>query len=198
MKTNINIIIPTTVRVCLGIAIMMVVFSCGYNEKPVDTKKLAEEQNANTLDDRELLKDAGFLVKAAELNLEEIHLGQLAQESGSLPEVRELGRILEEDHERMQSDLMVLAGSKSVTIPMSPTDKAKEAYKKLTIATGKEFDKEYCTMIVKGHKEAISLFEKAVEKTHDQEVKDWASSRLLDLNEHLEHAARCKEKCEKM
>lgn len=61
-----------------------------------------------------------------------------------------------------------------------------------------EFNNEYCEMMVKGHKDAIALFEKASTECSDQEVRDWALSTLPALRTHLDHAISCEKTCEKM
>ena len=61
-----------------------------------------------------------------------------------------------------------------------------------------DFDKEYCDMMVKGHKDAIDMFEKAVNECEDSDIKSWASSMLPGLRTHLEHAMTCDDKMKKM
>src|SRR5688572_32420960 len=47
-------------------------------------------------------------------------------------------------------------------------------------------DKEYCDMMVKGHKEAINAFENAASNAYDADIKAWASSMLPSLRTHLD------------
>jgi hypothetical protein len=49
----------------------LVIASCGFDQKPKDTKVVAEEQNDEKFDSNKQEKDAQFLVNAAEINLEE-------------------------------------------------------------------------------------------------------------------------------
>ena len=169
--------------------------SCANNEKPADSKEVAEDHNEAKFDNADKEKDAQFLVNAAEINLEEIKLGQLAQEKGSLAEVRDLGKMMVDAHNKAMNDLSALAKTKVVTIPSAPTDKADDAYKKLNEKTGNKFDKEYCDMMVDGHKEAISKFEKAAADAKDPDIKAWASNMLPELRTHLDHAMICQQKC---
>ncbi len=53
--------------------------SCNDTPKEEDTKKVAEEHNEAKFNNRSTEKDAQYLVNVAEINLEEIKLGQLAQ-----------------------------------------------------------------------------------------------------------------------
>jgi putative membrane protein len=62
-------------------------------------------------------KDIQFLVSVVRINLEEIKLGQLAQQKGNLADVKDLGKMMVDDHTKAQSDLTALAMKKSITIP---------------------------------------------------------------------------------
>ena len=115
-----------------------------------------------------------------------------------MKEVKDMGKMLEADHTKALSDLKVLAAKKQVSIPTALTDDGKDAEKKLADKKGKDFDKEYCDMMVNGHKAAIEKFEKAAADANDAEVKAWASSMLPGLRTHLDHALTCQKNCAKM
>lgn len=171
--------------------------ACENSKKAEDTKEVAEEHNEAKFDDTKREKDAQFLVNAAEINLEEIALGQLAQNTSMMTDVKELGKMMESAHSKSLNDLKALAKKKIITIPTSATDDAKDAYEKLSSKSGSDFDNKYCDMMVKGHKDAISVFEKASTESNDAEIKDWAASMLPELRKHLDHAITCQKKCEK-
>ncbi len=178
-------------------ATLLGVSACENSKKAEDTKEVAEEHNEAKFDDTKREKDAQFLVNAAEINLEEIALGQLAQNSSMMTDVKELGKMMESAHSKSLNDLKALAKKKIITIPTSATDDAKDAYEKLSSKSGSDFDIKYCDMMVKGHKDAISVFEKASTDSNDAEIKDWAASMLPELRKHLDHAITCQKKCEK-
>ena len=46
-------------------------------------------------------------------------------------------------------------------------------------------------MMVSGHKEAISEYEKEIKETKNSDIKAFASSTLPQLRTHLEHAIAC-------
>lgn len=178
------------------LAVVSGISSCNSN-KTEDTKEVAEDHNDAKFDDNKNEKDAQFLVNAAEINREEISLGQLAQQSGKSAKVKELGKMMEDAHTKSLSALTALAKSKNITLPEAQTDDGQDAYKKLTEKTGNEFDKEYADMMVKGHKDAISLFENASNDATDPDIKSWASTSLPDLRTHLDHALDCQKENEK-
>lgn len=171
--------------------------SCGNKTETEDTKEIAEEHNEAKFDNNKEF-DSQFLVNAAEVNLEEIQLSQLAQQKCTMTEVKELGVMMEKAHTKASTDLTDLASKKMITIPTSLTDNGKNAYEKLNNKKGTNFDKEYCDMMVKGHKDAIDMFEKAETKCTDPDIKQWASNMLPELRTHLDHAITCQKKCENM
>jgi putative membrane protein len=172
--------------------------SCGNNAKTNDdTKAVAEEKNDAKFDSAKNEKDAQFLVNAAEINMQEIKLGQLAQKKAMAADVKSLGQMLAESHTKALSDLKGLAQSKTISLPDSTTNDAMDAYKKLDDKKGADFDKKYCEMMVDGHKDAIDKFEKAASDASDPQIKQWASSMIPDLRKHLDQAMACQNKMKK-
>lgn len=178
-----------------GIAIFA---SCNINE-PDDAKDAAEERNEARFDDNDNKQDdAQFLVNAAEMNHEEIRMGQLAQQKGSSAEVRELGKMMEDAHTKSLNELQALAKSKNITIPNATTDDTQEDYNDFNDKSADDFDKDYADRMVNRHEDAIDKFENAAEDSHDAEIKRWASNSLNDLRTHLRHAKDFKQNIENL
>jgi putative membrane protein len=142
--------------------------------------------------------DADFMMKVAEINMEEITLGKLAQQKGTMAHVKKLGRMMVTEHTKAMANLNVLAKTKTVALPATESEKIKDAYNSLGGKTGKDFDKAYSDMMVKGHKEAIALFEKTNIDTKDTDVKAMTAGMIPTLKTHLKHAVMCQKECEKM
>lgn len=181
----------------LIIAVMFGTSSC-MNSKPEDTKDVAEDHNDAKFDKNSSEKDAQFLVNAAEINMEEISLGKLTQQSGSASHVKELGKMMETEHTKSLADLTALAKTKNITLPSTSTDNGMAAYKKLNDKSRNDFDKAYAVMMVSGHKDAIALFEKAATDCTDPDIKAWATATLPALRTHLDQAMVCQKECDKM
>ncbi len=184
-------------QLVLIVATLLTAASCKESNKPEDTKKVAEEHNEAKFDNNKE-KDAQFLVNAAEINLEEIKLGQLAQQKSTMKDVKALGKMMEDEHNKAWKELTALAGKKLITLPAAATNDAEDAYKKLSEKAGVKFDKEYCDMMVDGHKKALATFEKASTESTDMDIKQWASNMLPALRTHLDHSMTCQKKCENM
>ena len=178
-----------------------IVTSCN-NAKPKDTKEVAEDLNDAKFDNsrqaEEKEADANFLVAAAEINLEEIQLGQLAQNKSAMAEVKDLGKMMESEHKNALHDLQALAAQKKISIPSTLTDNGKDANETLMKKSGADFDKEYCELMVSGHKKAIDKFQKASTDATDPDIRNWAIAMLPALRAHLGHAVDCLQKCQKM
>jgi len=170
--------------------------SCN-NEKTEDTKEVADEHNDAKFDNAKE-NDANFLVSAAEINLEEIQLGRLAQSRGTTSHIKELGKMVETEHTKALADLQALAAKKQITIPTTITNNGMDANKKLMETKASNFDKEFADMMVSGHKDAISTFEKASTDAQDTEIRNWAASMLPALRLHLDHSIVCQKEGDKM
>jgi len=179
------------------LALVFMLTSCENSPKVEDPKKVAEDHNdAKFKATNE--SDAQFLVNAAEIHLEEIKLGELAQTSGTMLEVKKLGEMMKTDHAKSLKDLQGLAAQKQVTLPMAITEDGQTSYNKLMDKKGVAFDKAYSEMSVSGHKSAIEKFDKASTTVTDPDIKAWASSMLPTLRAHLDASMTCQKNCEKM
>ncbi len=76
-------------------------------QAPVQENQIKVEKTSNTNN------DAQFLATAAEINMEEIQLGQLAQKNSKMGDVKELGKMMETDHSKALKELRDLASKKN-------------------------------------------------------------------------------------
>lgn len=166
----------------------LVMVSCNDNHRSEDTKDVAREYNEARFDNNKQQRDAQFLVNAAEMNLEQIHLGQQAQQRGNAQHIKELGKMLEDAHTRSLNELRTLSQSKSMTIPSSPTNDSRDTYSDLNDKSGNDYDKAYANLMVNKHRDAISTYESAAEDRNDAEIKNWARSSLPIMRRHLDRS----------
>jgi len=178
-------------------AISLVIYAFTNGKNVNDSKSVANDQNEAEYANTNKEKDSKFLVDVAEINLKEIKLGQLAQQTSMNSDVKELGKMMETAHSKCMNTLTILAKKKAIAIPTVLTENGNDAYKKLSKVSGTSFDKEYCDMMINGHKAAIAEFEKVIKETTDADIKQFATSTLPELQSHLEHATTCQKKCEK-
>jgi len=204
MKNLINFKSILAYSICFA-GMFTLVISCADGNS-TDSRDQAEQENkdraANNNDQAVVVTnsddDKQFLMDAAEMHLEQISLGKLAQQKGNSDHVKELGKMMEADHTKSHNELKSLAQSKSISIPGSMTDNSRENYKKLDKETGNDFGKSYSKMMVSNHEDAIDLYEDAANGTDSPEIRNYASKQLTSLRNHLAQAEACKEKCDKM
>jgi len=127
-----------------------------------------------------------FSKEAAQGGMMEVQLGNIAMKNGGTQAVKNFGKMMVDDHTKINDQLNDLAAKKKVTLPGSVSDDQQKDIDKLSKETGKEFDKDYVSMMVKDHKDDIDAFKKAQDKISDSDYKDFISSALPTLQKHLD------------
>jgi putative membrane protein len=127
-----------------------------------------------------------FVTKAADNGQAEVQLAQLAAQRATNPEVRSYAQKLVEDHSKVNSELVSLAGQKNIKVD---TDDDKDrSYKRLNKKSGSEFDQEFVEHMIDEHEKDIKMFEKAASDAKDPDLKAFASRHVSHLREHLQQA----------
>ena len=163
------------------------------NNNPDSTKdtesnsRMEHEQMAKRKD------DSTFVFKAGGINMEEIQMGQLAQDQATSDVVKNLADMLKADHSQLNQKLKEIAANKSIPLPSDLSDDAQDKYNDLKELSGIDFDKKYADMMVDGHKNAIDLFEKDSAKSEDADIREYANRALPILRKHLAEAKNCKD-----
>jgi putative membrane protein len=178
----------------ISIATLLGAISCNNAQKSADTV-IGSVPSSDTI---RANKDAEFLIKVAEIDLKEIQLGQLVQQKATMTHVKDLGKMMQDDHSKALNDLTALALKKSITIPTTLDSNAQGDYNKLNNLSGSDFDKKYCDMMINGHKDAIALFEKESTDASDADIRQMVTMMLPALQKHLDHAVACRKECGKM
>lgn len=130
--------------------------------------------------------DAEFMTKAAMINMEEIELGNMAQEQAASSRVKDFGKMLVNDHSQLNSKVRMLASRKNIALPDSINQEIKDAKSDLRDASN--FDEDFIDKMVKGHKKAIDVFQKEINSASDSDIKALATSALPQLQMHLDSA----------
>jgi putative membrane protein len=130
-----------------------------------------------------------FATQAAVIGKAEIALGELAAERSQDQNVRDYAARMVKDHQAADAKLKKIAGKANLQLPDS-LDAEHDALKtKLSTLKGEAFDKEYAKAMVKGHDQAVALFEAASQNSQmPSELKEFAAATLPTLKEHDEMA----------
>ncbi len=130
-----------------------------------------------------------FVKEAAVSDMFEIQSSQMAQERGNASE-KTFAATMIKDHQKTSDDLksMVSSGEVKVQLPKAMDSSNKNEIDKLKSLKGADFSSRYDSDQLKGHKDAVSLFERYAKAGDDAKLKDWADKTLPTLRHHLEMA----------
>jgi putative membrane protein len=138
-------------------------------------------------------EDLEFAAKAAEGNLKEVRLGELAQQQAAAEEVKQFGQRMVEDHGQANEELKQIAEQKGIELLQELPDDAQELYDELQQKSGAEFDQAYMDEMVSDHEEDVEEYESYLEPAQDPDLRNYAEQTLPTLKEHLELAKQTQE-----
>jgi len=130
-----------------------------------------------------LTADSTFIQKAGSLGLLQVKLGQLAQEKGSSPSVRDYGKRMVADYTKVNEELA--AGAKQAAYPepiMLRQDK--QVLDRFSKTGRSSFDKKYMAEMVKRQNETVGLFRQEAEGGRVKSLKALASKVLPEVEQH--------------
>jgi putative membrane protein len=115
--------------------------------------------------------DKRFLANAAQADVNEIKLSQLAEQKASNPAVKAFAEKMVVEHKQMSRSMKPFAESWGLTPPSDLDNDHKDIYKKLDRLTGDDFDKEYVSQMVSDHTKALDAFTKEAKDTQDDKFR---------------------------
>ena len=124
---------------------------------------------------------AGGLPKGAA----EIAMAKVAQQSGASADVKSFADRMVADHEKAAAQLATIAASKHLRVNDKLSAKDARELARLQKLDGSRFDREYVHAQVGAHKDAVKLFRKESEGGRDAVLKDFATTTLPTLQDHL-------------
>jgi len=132
--------------------------------------------------------DRQFMMKAAHINIGEVKGGELAQTRAVNAYVRDYAQHMIEDHSSANMKLKQLASSEGVNLPNDTDQKHKVVANRLAKLSGAPFDRAYMLAMVRGHKEAIMIFQNQAKNGRDPEIRSFAAGMIPGLRMHLSMA----------
>jgi len=134
--------------------------------------------------------DMRSMQKMAQADMAEIAAGKVAAEKASSAEVKKYGQHMVDEHSKMLEEGNKLAQAKGMKPPAGPDKKHQDALKKLQGLSGEDFDRQYMQQMVKDHKDALKLAEKAAKDAKDPDLKAHAEKGAPHIKEHLAEAQK--------
>ena len=138
------------------------------------------------------MSDQKFVEEAANGGMMEVAVGKLAQQKSSNDAVKQFGEKLVQDHTKANDQLKEAASKAGITVPATLDSKHQSKVDKLSSLSGDAFDKAFAKDAVKDHEKDIKLFKKEAESATHPSIKEFASSTLPVLQEHLSMATGLK------
>ena len=135
------------------------------------------------------MTDQQFLDMAAQTDMVEANLGQLAQSAASAQGVKDYAQTLVTDHTSDFGQLSSIAKQASLNMPNAidtAHDKAMiDPFQKLN---GAAFDHKYIQEMIAGHTKAIAAYKKEAADAQNPALKSYAEQTLPTLQKHLDGA----------
>jgi putative membrane protein len=138
--------------------------------------------------------DQAFMMEAGAGGMAEVEMGRLAARKGQSAEVKAFGQRMVRDHSKANSELMLLAKRKGVTLPSELNEEQKAGKKKLSSLSGADFDREYMSMMVDDHNKDVKAFEDKAANAGDPDLKRFVVKTLPTLKVHQSMANKIKAK----
>jgi putative membrane protein len=134
------------------------------------------------------LTDQKFLDMAAQTDMLEAHLGQMAASQAGNPAVKEYAQMLVADHTTDYQQLTALAAKAGLTVPTGLDAAHNQMIAPFEKLKGAAFDTRYIHTMVAGHTEAIGVYTKESTGAQNPDLKTYAGATLPTLQKHLDSA----------
>jgi putative membrane protein len=105
-----------------------------------------------------------FIHHLAIVNVAEIELGKLARDRGTANEVKKFAQMMIDDHAASDDKLKLLASDLKIDAPARLDHKHTDQRDSLAKRSGADFDREYASAMVDGHKDLIDQLEPRIDK----------------------------------
>lgn len=135
------------------------------------------------------MTDQQFVDMAAQTDMVEANLGQLAQNAADTQPVKDYAQMLVTDHTNDYQQLSGVAQQAGLTVPNAIDAKSNKAmidpFQKLK---GAAFDHKYVAEMVAGHTKALEIYKKEAADAQNAALKSYAEQTMPVLEKHLSGA----------
>lgn len=134
------------------------------------------------------MTDQQFVDFAAQTDMTEANMGQLAENQASTQSVKNYAQMLVTDHTHDYTQLSTVAGKANLIVPKeldAVHDKMIAPFCKLK---GAAFDHRYIQEMIAGQHQAIAVYTKEAADAQSSDLKADASETLPTLQKHLDGA----------
>jgi putative membrane protein len=133
--------------------------------------------------------DKAFMKMAAQADMTEAHIGQMAETQAAQSQVKDFAQKLTHDHTDAYQQLTALAAKTGASIPKGIDVRKILAVEQLTKLKGTRFDRQFVQDEIRDHQKALAAFKREAQHGQDPDVKTYAGKMIPVLEDHL-HAAQ--------
>ncbi len=130
--------------------------------------------------------DSQFVERAAQINMEEAHMGQLAQQQGGTQAVKDFGKTIEQEHKSAYQQLESIAQKDGFNIPKAIDDAHEKMIGQLNGLSGQSFDKKFRQIEMQQHEKAMAWMQSEMGQLQNADLKSYASDFASHLKAHSE------------
>lgn len=129
--------------------------------------------------------DQQFLQMAAQTDMTQAHLGQIAQQQSPRQDVKNFGQMLDQSHTKDYQTLTAIADQNGATIPKGIDAQHQSVIDGSQNLTDKKFDKRFLHMEKQMHRSAIEQYKREAAQGQNPALREYASNRLPVLEDNM-------------
>ncbi len=134
------------------------------------------------------VSDQAFVTFAAQNDMNEAHLGELAAEHASSPAIKEYAQMLVTDHTKDYKQISALGRKAGLDVPTALDAAHLKLIAPLEKLKGPAFDRRFVREIITGHETATAAYDQESREGQNPELKAYAKDTVLVLEKHKDQA----------
>jgi putative membrane protein len=139
---------------------------------------------------RTTMSSQNFISFAAQTDMVEANLGQLAQSAAGSQQVKDYAQMLVTDHTSDFNQLSGVARLAGLSVPGAIDAEHNKAIGSFEKLKGRAFDRRYIGEMIAGHAKGIAIYRKEAAEGNDPALKAYADHTLPVLEKHLAAAIK--------
>lgn len=175
----------------------LTVMACNNAGKETDAKEMADDKNDKKMEVTKVDNDADFVTAVADGGMLEVKLGELAQSKSGSALVKDLAKMLVNDHTKANNELAEAARKNNITMATGLSSDNQAKYDDMAAKSGVDFDKAYTALLKSAHEKTIGKLDDEIANGHNADVKAWATATLPVIKHHSEMVVQVHDKVHK-
>ncbi len=135
-----------------------------------------------------------FLTKAWNINQFEIQAGQEAESKAAASGFKDYAQMIINDHTKMNDELKsLIQKTGGMQLPNALDNEHQTEFNQLKASTERNFDRLFRTQQIKGHQEALRIFQSYASNGDNADLRSFAQNSVAMLQRHLDQAENLRE-----